>query len=163
MCAKTPYWNIGRYAINLEPKTEESNLDILASGEKIMISSNIDTLPAVPDDNSDFPWFSYSLNKARIDYHFSEYHDLHNMMLYNKKAMSTGPKLSLMKTFTHETNEVVGTEYKNNNTDVFPTVTKWVLTSLMYRYNMHQVDCQSQYFGVTDAIEQQQFINDYTG
>lgn len=163
MCAKTPFWNIGRYSINLDPKVEESSSEVFASSDSFVFSTNVDTLPQGPDDNDSFPWMSYSLNKSSLDYHLIEHHDLHNNMLYNRKTSATGPSLVLTKTFGLETPEVVGTEYKNNDKDSFPDVTKWVLTSVMYRYNQHQINSQLQFFGVTDAIEQQQWVNDNLG
>ena len=160
MCAKTPYWYIGRYQINLEPKSEESDLNVFASSDNLIISTNVDTLPVQPENNDDSPWLSYSQNKSLLDYHLVDDHDLHHTMAYNKKSFTTGPKLMLNKHLDAETDEVIGTEYKNSRTDLFPDITRWVLTSIMYRYTRQNVDCQMQYYGVTDAIEQQQFLND---
>ncbi|MCQ2209223.1 MAG: hypothetical protein MJZ34_02915 [Paludibacteraceae bacterium] len=157
MTAKNAFWNIGRTSINLKEQTEESSFDIFASVSNEVYFSNENVLPK--EVESPNQWISASWDRGSLDYHLKEQHDQHHTMLKNIKNERIGPKGILFVNYSEELTDIIGTKYPNNQKDRFPDVKQWILASVSYRYAMDYVSSSAQYYGVSDAIDQQKFVD----
>lgn len=168
--AATPYWCIGRNCINVGRNTEKTSFNNVLSGVNTVLVSSAPSVK--PDEESEDvknniespgKWFSTTWVNGSLDYHLADNHDLHKNAITNKKALTVGPRIIVEKTLPAESVNVVGTEYENDDKDAFPDISHWILTSVTYKYSLNSVESTLQYYGVSDAIEQQKHIDGDNG
>lgn len=157
MGASTPYWSISRTGINLDPIEDDAECTVFNSPAGITDNSVVDTEAKVVDSPNS--WYNAVWNKGSIVYNQNELKDLHQNLINNIKTFAVGPRFTVQKDILGEFNQIVGSVSENPNKKDFPDVKQWVLASVSYRYAMDFVSSSAQYYGVSDAIDQQKFVD----
>jgi hypothetical protein len=140
--SNVPYWNIGRYSINLQDSTESTDQDPLTNG-KLVINTQ-DPLEIIQGDT--IRMASTSLKDKYCESNIHD-RDAFDRMIMNRKLQDIGMKYSMICSCNYEYEWPVGTHLANNNS-LYPEINEWVVTSTYYHYRQSGVSTNIQYGGI---------------
>lgn len=142
--AKTPYWSVGRYSINLDEPKEEVDTTPLTGGRVLVNTLDTSSLLSSPS-----PQYWFETDSFRNRYSIEDYdnRDQFKNLLKNKKLQEIGMKYFMISDCSREYEWPVGTKITNKN-DLYPEVSSWVVVSSYYHYRKASTSTNVQYGGL---------------